>query len=60
MLPYDYARCKAALPDMNCKSCQRWTDHPDQTWGPRTPQHEAVNSFDKQCQYIPIDRDDRK
>jgi len=60
MLPYDYARCHASLPDQNCKRCQRWAKHPDQTWGERTPQHECVNSLDENCQYIPIDREDGK
>jgi len=60
VLPYDYARCNVTLPDHNCKRCQRWANHEDQTWGPRTPQFECVNSFDENCQYIPINREDGK
>lgn len=60
MLPYDYARCMAILPDHNCKQCQRWAKHPDQTWGQRTPVYEAINSLDERCQHIPIDREDGK
>jgi hypothetical protein len=59
MLPYDYARCNALLPDHNCKGCKRWAAHEDQTWGERTPQHDCVNSMDEHCLYIPIKKEDK-
>lgn len=60
MLPYDYRRCQPDLPDSNCKQCQRWAKHPDQTWGPRTPFYTCASSGDENCAYIPVNQDDNK
>ena len=60
MLPYDYSRCRPDIADHHCRNCQRWADHPDQTWGERTPQHQCGGSVDENCRFIPIDREDGK
>ena len=40
-LPFDHARCMPyEEPAEKCKTCPRWSDHPEQTWGPRTPLNE--------------------
>ena len=35
-LPLDFDRCKPLSESETCNTCQRWADHPNQTWGPRT------------------------
>ena len=37
-LPWDFQRC-APIPiaENLCTTCPRWADHPEQTFGPRTP-----------------------
>jgi hypothetical protein len=59
MLPYDYSRCKPELVDTYCKNCKRWADHPDKTWGERTPFNTAESSNDERCSYIPIVGEDK-
>lgn len=60
MLPYDYARCKPELADTKCLDCMRFADHPDQTWGPMTPQHRALSPNHDTCIYISISEEDFK
>lgn len=60
MLPYDYARCKPEISDIKCLDCQRYADHPDQTWGARTPVTHIVSPSHETCRYIPIQKEDGK
>lgn len=54
MLPFDVARCDPFYKDAYCRNCKRWSDHPNQTWGDRTPQSSVDSSSDEGCRYIPI------
>lgn len=54
MLPYDYARCDPDRPNEDCDNCKRYANHPDQTWGPRTPVKMALLPHSESCNYIPI------
>jgi hypothetical protein len=59
MLPFDYSRCKPDLPDAFCRNCKRWADHPNQTWGERTPCNYGVeNSTDFECRFIKVEDED--
>lgn len=60
MLPYDYARCNPEIVDVQCRGCQRWAQHQDQTWGDRTPMVMVIDKDSIHCEYIPIDREDGK
>ena len=53
-LPLDVARCHPIHADLWCKQCRRYADHPDQTWGPRTPAWNCYGSEDNACAFIPI------
>ena len=55
-LPLDYARCAPDEPDNYCKNCKRWAEHPEQTWGERTPCVNTIGSRDNACIFIPISR----
>lgn len=52
MLPYDYHRCTPTEPDSFCQQCARYSEHPKQTWGPRTAFMLRKNSTDDNCSYI--------
>lgn len=54
MLPLDKTRCHPKHADFWCKQCQRYADHPGQTWGQSTPSMRVLGSEDEACQYIPI------
>lgn len=54
MLPFDFARCRPYKPDNFCLNCKRYSDHPDQTYGPRTPVMGCYDSTDTSCLYIAI------
>lgn len=53
-LPWDNFRCKPVTPDAKCENCKRWTDHPDQTFGPRTALLTVADSKSEACSHIPI------
>lgn len=54
MLPFDFARCRPYKPDIACDNCQRYSEHPDQTWGPWTSLTACESSKDSNCMYIAI------
>lgn len=54
MLPFDVTRCSPLNVDAFCRNCKRWSNHPNQTWGERTPQSSVDGSHDDGCQYIQI------
>jgi len=56
-LPFDYSRCHPAKADTWCKQCRRWANHPNQTWGDRTPAYQCAGSDSESCAYIPIHRE---
>lgn len=60
MLPYDYTRCQPELASEQCQNCARYADHPDQTWGPRTPIVFVEGQRSAHCQYIPAQAEDGK
>ena len=56
MLPFDVARCMPDTPDEHCKECSRWSNHPNQTWGPWTPIMSVENSQSENCKFIPYNQ----
>ena len=56
MLPFDAARCIPDTPDEHCKECSRWSNHPNQTWGPWTPIMSVENSQSENCKFIPYNQ----
>ena len=53
-LPWDYCRCQPVTVDAKCQNCRRWSEHPDQTSGPRTAFIQVANSKSKSCCHFPI------
>lgn len=54
MLPFDDSRCNPVIIGSSCLDCKRWANHPNQTWGERTPQFSVDGPKSKDCRYIPI------